>query len=100
VKEPNKFRAQLLGLAEDLAKESAEGDEDGITKARAKLKKTLGDIDRSVAVYGAINLRTDGERVVMAYKIERASRPEKKWDVYTFEAGDDGRLEFRSKHDD
>lgn len=100
VTEPNKFRAMLLSLAEDMAKASAEGDEPGVTKARDKLKKSLGDIDRSVAVYGAINLRTDGQRAVMAYKIERASKPEKKWDVYTFEPGADGRIEFRSKHDD
>jgi hypothetical protein len=83
VKEPNKFRAELLGLAEDLASEAKEGDEEGVTKAREKLKKALGDIDRSVAVYGAINLRTDGEKAVMAYKIERASRPEKSSDRST-----------------
>ena len=36
----------------------------------------------------------------MAYKIERPSKPERKWDVYVFQPGPDGRLAFRSKHED
>jgi len=38
--------------------------------------------DRTVAVYGMITLRTDGEKVVLAQKLEVASGEDKKWDIH------------------
>jgi hypothetical protein len=69
------------------------------TKLEAEFTEILEQIDRSVAVYGAVHLRTDGRRVVMAQKLERPSKSEK-WDVYRLEPqGDGGPLRFTSEHD-
>ena len=46
------------------------------------------NIERAIAVYGLINLRTDGHRLVMAQKLERPS-DSKKWDVHCFEVRDE-----------
>lgn len=73
-------------------------------KAKAKLDKEykalIDSIDRSVAVFGAINLRTDGKRVVMGYKIEAPTRQDKKWDLYTLVPDATGELRYESKFDD
>ena len=45
----------------------------------------------NVTVYGAINFRSDGERVVMAYMLEKPS-DSKRWDVYTMESKNGGKL--------
>lgn len=61
----------------------------------------VDQIDRSVAVYGAIHLRTDGHRVVMAYKLEQPRGNDHKWDVYRLEPqGDGGPIRYVSKYDD
>ncbi|MBV7255788.1 MBL fold metallo-hydrolase [Pacificimonas sp. WHA3] len=53
---------------------------------------------RNVTVYGSINLRSDGERVVIAYMLEKPS-DSRRWDVYTLEGRNDGPLHYRSsKH--
>lgn len=54
-------------------------------------------IDRSVAVYGAIHLRTDGRHVVLAHKLERP-RGKKKWDIYSL-VNRGGVLQYESKYD-
>jgi hypothetical protein len=52
-----------------------------------------------VAVFGAINLRTDGTRIVMAQKIEAPRSPAKKWDVYAIDPDAQGVLRYRSQHE-
>jgi beta-lactamase superfamily II metal-dependent hydrolase len=45
-------------------------------------------LERNVTVYGSINLRTDGKRAILAYKLERERRygtALTKWDVYRLE---------------
>jgi beta-lactamase superfamily II metal-dependent hydrolase len=52
---------------------------------------------RNVTVYGAINLRSDGKRVVMAYRLEedRVSGSRlTEWDIYRLEANASGQLEY------
>jgi beta-lactamase superfamily II metal-dependent hydrolase len=57
-----------------------------------ELRKTLGS---AVAKYGAINLRTDGDKVVLAYQIEKPRLPQNEWDVYCYEKHPTtGRLEL------
>lgn len=74
--------------------ELARSTKDLIIKANPT-KKELG---RTVAVYGMINVRTDGERVVIAQKLEQAaSRGE--WDFYELTPNEDGDLVYKSKHD-
>ena len=49
--------------------------------------------DRIVAVYGAINLRTDGHRIVMCQKKEAPDGQGREWDLYRLEpAGGPGAL--------
>ena len=48
---------------------------------------------RAVTSYGAINLRSDGEKVVMAYMKEKSSRSSR-WDVYPLEMNEQGDFEY------
>ena len=48
----------------------------------------------NVTVYGSINLRSDGEKVVLAYMLEKPSRS-RRWDVYTLESINQGPLHYR-----
>ncbi len=48
----------------------------------------------NVTVYGSINLRSDGERVVMAYMLEKPSRS-KRWDIYTLASTNGGPLHYQ-----
>lgn len=41
--------------------------------------------DRNVVVYGMITLRTDGEKVIIAQKIEEPSGKDRKWDLHELE---------------
>ena len=58
-------------------------------------KKELG---RTVAIYGMINLRTDGKKVVIAQKLEQAA-DRGEWDFYELKPDQDGVLVYKSKHD-
>jgi beta-lactamase superfamily II metal-dependent hydrolase len=49
---------------------------------------------RNVTVYGAINLRTDGDKVVLAYMLEKPSKT-RRWDVYTLESVNGGALRYK-----
>lgn len=60
---------------------------------RKKIQEAISRVERSVAVYGAINLRTDGKRVVIAQKLERPRPNGEKWDAHRLEADASG--EFR-----
>lgn len=72
---------------------------DAKKKALEGFEKLVKTIQRSIGTYGAVNIRTDGERVVIAYKIETASRKDKLWDIYLLEP-EDGELQFKSKHEE
>jgi hypothetical protein len=91
------LRAQLRDAAKALQKATKPEAQE---KAKAKYEKLLAGIERSVAVYGAINLRTDGHCVVMGYKIERPRSKDKGWDLYRLEPGDAGGLRYVSKHEE
>lgn len=96
IKQPKVLRAQLELLAKSIA--DAKTDKQRAS-AQKKFSALTAKIDRSVAVYGAINLRSDGERVVLAYMLERP-KPTKKWDVYQLEPiGKAGALGYKSKYD-
>jgi hypothetical protein len=42
-------------------------------------------LNRAVAVYGAINLRTDGRRLLMSQKLEKKNTKNEEWDIYLLE---------------
>jgi beta-lactamase superfamily II metal-dependent hydrolase len=72
-------------------------------RKKKRLEKQFRDlvssIERSVAVYGAINVRTDGRKVIIAQKLERPRRLDTKWDIYQLEPqGNNGPLRYVSKH--
>lgn len=68
-------------------------------KALEAFEKLVKTIQRSIGTYGAVNVRTDGARVVIAYKLETATRKNKLWDIYMLEP-EGGVLRFISKHED
>jgi hypothetical protein len=57
------------------------------------LVQSLG---RSVAVYGMICLRTDGDTGLLAQKIEKPPSADAKWDLHLLTADGEGRLSYRS----
>jgi len=96
IKQPEALRKQFSDLVDKLAQ--TEGPQERAS-IQAKLADLIAKIDRSVAVYGAINLRTDGNKVVLAYKLER-STPIRGWDIYRLAPeGISGELKFQSKFD-
>ncbi len=60
----------------------------------------LGALDRSIAVFGMINLRTDGERAVIAQKLEeRRVGTGEEWDIHRFERREQGgAMQYQPKH--
>lgn len=80
-----------------MLKADAEKEEDPVKKAELleqseeKFKK---DRKYNVTVYGAINVRTDGERVVLAYMLEKPSKS-RRWDVYTLESTNGGMMQYK-----
>ncbi|MBX7170135.1 MAG: hypothetical protein K1X72_04205 [Pyrinomonadaceae bacterium] len=59
---------------------------------------TKEQLGRTVAVYGMINLRTDGKKVVLAQKLEQAA-PRGEWDFYELKPDENGVLTYKSKHE-
>jgi hypothetical protein len=95
MKDPVEFRQEIerLGsLIEDTQDDAK----------RKNLEKELDDtyrrLERSVAVYGMIAVRTDGKRMLIAQKLEKARSNSQKWDLYRLEPDDDDRLVYVSKH--
>lgn len=66
-------------------------------KAQANIEKALRVIERSVANYGMINLRTDGANVLMAQRLERDRSKSKRWDIHLLEPDQNGRLRYQKK---
>jgi beta-lactamase superfamily II metal-dependent hydrolase len=87
VKTPVDLRAELTKLAEAIA---SAPDDAARTKARGRYNSKLKTLERSIAVYGAINLRTNGTDVILAQKIEKPMFKDKRWDVYVLVQGAGG----------
>jgi hypothetical protein len=54
-------------------------------------------VERSIAIYGLINLRTDGKKAMIAQKLEKPISNAEKWDIHLLEPGPDGRLRYAPK---
>ena len=63
-------------------------------QAEENLEKHLQVIQRSVANYGMINVLTDGEKMVVAMRLERQRSRAKRWDIYRFETDGHGRVHY------
>jgi hypothetical protein len=94
IKNPFKLRQEIVDLYSKKDKATEQTTKDKIQK---KIDSTLSILERSVAVYGLINLRTDGKKVVIAQKLEAPrDATGEEWDIYRLEPVD-GMLQFISK---
>ena len=94
IKDP---RALRRAIAELLTEWEASDHADERKKIRAAIEASV-DLDPSVAVYGMINVRTDGEKVIIAQKLEKPRHlTGEKWDIHRLEPRPDG-LRYESKH--
>jgi len=91
IKHPYLFRKEIRELAKQLDLVETESDKEAIRK---KLEKKMAELERSIAVYGMINVRTDGEKAIVAQKLERPRSKAVKWDIYELKPGPDGRLAY------
>jgi hypothetical protein len=97
IKHPTVLRVKAKEL--EKAVEEAK-DEDAKKKAKAKYDEFVEkQFQRSIAVYGAINLRTDGNDVVIAQKIESPRSKDKKWDIYVLRRDPSGVLRYEPEYD-
>lgn len=87
-------------IAELLALRDAAQDAAARAAITAAIHKALDIVDRSVAVYGMIALRTDGRRVLIAQKLEKP-RPQtrEEFDVHLLEPDASGELVYRGGRD-
>ncbi|MEH6828871.1 ComEC/Rec2 family competence protein [Parasphingorhabdus sp.] len=65
------------------------------TNAEAKIQKALEKIERSVANYGMINLRTDGKNILLAQRLETERSKKQRWDIHLLEPDQNKRLKYR-----
>ncbi len=98
IKHPNRVRRELRA---QIDKETAILNDPAATAAQkeaaeGRLDKHLTVIQRSVANYGMINVRTDGDRVIIAQRLERPRSKSKRWDIYQFESDQRGRLHYHN----
>lgn len=65
-------------------------------KGKKRIEKEMQQKkDRNVAVYGMITLRTDGEKVVLAQKLEIPGGEDNKWDIHELQFNKDlGEFEY------
>jgi beta-lactamase superfamily II metal-dependent hydrolase len=91
IKHPYLFRQEIRDLAKQLDLAETESDKEAVRK---KLEKKMTQLERSIAVYGMINVRTDGEKAIVAQKLEKPRSNAEKWDIYELEPGPDGRLAY------
>lgn len=96
IKHPNRVRAELRKNidTETAIIEDPDSTDDQKKKASARLDKHLTVIQRSVANYGMINVRSDGNKVLIAQRLERKRSKSSRWDIYQFECDERGRLHY------
>lgn len=88
VPKPSNMEGRLLLTSVALEDAESSGERTRLRDDIAALK------ERTVAVYGMINLRTDGEKVLLAYKLERPGSGGREFDVHLLVKGDDGVLQY------
>jgi hypothetical protein len=95
IKDPHKLRSEITDLFTRLA--SAPPSER--PAIQTKIDACLAKLERSIAVYGLVNLRTDGHKVLMAQKLERPrSSTREEFDVHLLEPDASGELRYLPKH--
>lgn len=97
IKNPSKVQEDFRKAQRKI--DEAKTDEAAKEKALEAFEKLVKTIQRSIATYGAVNVRTDGRSVVIAYKLETSTRKDKLWDIYKIEPEGEV-LRFKSKHEE
>lgn len=77
--EPVKFREAIRKIASEISKENNSKKRERLNK---RFDKMLHKIERSVAVYGTIIVRTDGRQVIICQKLEKPRSAGQKWDIH------------------
>jgi len=95
IKHPFHLRRRFLDLQQAVEDAETEAEK---RRARKRFEQAVAELDRSVAVYGMISMRTDGHKVLFAQKLERPRSKSQKWDLHVLEPGPDGRLRYVSEH--
>ena len=105
VKHPRALRAKFEAINEELKDVRDELNQAIRPRPRAPRKKLerrekvekepseIHDKTLNIAVYWAITVRTDGDRVVLAQKLERPRGKSKKWDIYQLEREENGPMQ-------
>jgi beta-lactamase superfamily II metal-dependent hydrolase len=93
IKRPFALRKEIEDLFEEREEATDEPQRRAVTE---KIHAALAQIERSIAVYGLINVRTDGHCVVLAQKLEKPAPGGKKWDLHRLEPDAEGDLRYVS----
>ena len=99
IKHPNVVRKELratLAANEAVLNDPASKTADK-KKAEAAIQKALKTIERSVANYGMINVRTDGKNILLAQRLETARSKKERWDIHLLEPDQNKRLKYVTK---
>jgi hypothetical protein len=95
IRDPQRLRDEITGLFEQLHTASAED----WPAIQTRIDTVLARLERSVAVYGLVNLRSDGHKVLLAQKLERPrSSTREEFDVHRLEPDASGQLQYLPKH--
>lgn len=78
----NEFSPYISSYLEVLAAVSAIEAETDPRERKKKIELLEAKKDRNVAVYGMITVRALGDKVILAQKLEKPSRPSRKWDIH------------------
>ncbi len=99
IKHPNVVRKEVRDTLK--LNEAILNDPDASSAAKTKAEKAIQDalkkIERSVANYGMINLRTDGKNVLMAQRLETERSKKHRWDIHLLEPDQNKRLKYVTK---
>jgi beta-lactamase superfamily II metal-dependent hydrolase len=99
IKWPHEIHKEIEYLQSEIVKVSAEADdekkEQRLIKLEKRKQKLFLSLGRTVEVYGMINVRTDGKRIIIAQKLEQAA-DRGLWDIHCLEQAeqDDGTAVF------
>jgi hypothetical protein len=84
----------IHGLDERVRRLEQEVKDAETPEAKERAQRALNRTLRNVAVYGMIALRTDGERVLIAYKLEKPAPSKREFDIYLLEPDEMGALSY------
>lgn len=96
IRQPQRLRDRIDELFTRRAAAETRAERDAVQE---QIDEVLAKLERSIAVYGMINLRSDGRKILMAQKLESprgATREE--FDVHLLEPDEQGELRYVSKH--